>query len=84
MAHALRFCADARGSGIGGLLDVIAAEDSSRAIRAASPASGFAEGVFTLTGFPNGNALVGGHGDKAPPGLPWNVGESHGPYGKVR
>ena len=69
--------------GIGSLLDIIASEDTSRAIRAASPASGFSKGVFTLTGLPTGALLVGGHGGKPPPGLPWPVGESHGPYGKA-
>ena len=66
--------------GIGGLLDVVAAEDSSRAIRAASPTSGFSAGVATLTSFPTGGPLTGGTHIWPRPGLPWSVGESHGPY----
>jgi hypothetical protein len=46
---------------IGRLINVVAQEDQSRAIRAASPSSGFRSGVHTLTDFPTGGAFGGAH-----------------------
>ena len=66
--------------GIGNLMNVVAQEDQSRVVRAASPALGWTKGVHTLTGHPNGNALVNQNHYPNHPGLPWPVGESHGPY----
>jgi hypothetical protein len=70
---------------IGNLADVVAQEDQSRAIRAASPSLGYSAGVSRLGDFPTGNGpLVQRH--SGPPsihGLPWSVGESHGPYSKA-
>jgi hypothetical protein len=53
---------------IGALTNVIAREDNSRAIRAASPAPGYSTGVHTLTGFPNGAPLNPLHSPPKPPG----------------
>jgi beta-mannosidase len=67
--------------GIGALADVIAEEDQSRSIRAASPSIGYQAGVHTLDDHPSGTGLrQRHHGPPSTHGLPWHIGESHGPY----
>ena len=83
---------------IGHLIDVVAQEDQSRAIRAASPSHGFGSGVHTLTDHPTGGPLGPHHHlagsvsaeistqpsrNPRPHHLPWGEGESHGPYAKA-
>lgn len=71
-------CNECAGNGgIGHLIDVLAEEDQSRAVRAASPSIGFGAGVSTLTDFPSGGELMKRHS-----GPPNPVGERHGPYNK--
>ena len=67
---------------IGKLADVVAEEDQSRSIRAASPSIGYQSGVHTLTDHPTGTGpLEQRHtGPPSTNGLPWPIGESHGPY----
>ena len=65
---------------IGHLIDVVAEEDQSRAIRAASPSIGFGSGVSTLSDFPiAGQNLGSRHSGPSSPGSHWAVGERHGP-----
>ena len=67
--------------GIGPLADVVAQEDQSRSIRAASPSLGYQSGVHMLTDHPTGRGpLVQRHsGPPSTQGLPWHIGESHWP-----
>ena len=53
---------------IGHLIDVVAEEDQSRAIRAASPSSGFSAGVSRLSGADQTTSRIGRHASLRPSG----------------
>lgn len=70
--------------GIGSLANVIGQEDQSRSVRAASPSLGYSAGVNRLDDHATGETLVQrSHGPPSTNGLPWSIGESHGPYSKA-